>query len=62
MGLPRKRPLSSGCAVEADIVAGPRPIAQLRELAIDGDPPGADPLLNGAARSMAGAGQQFLKS
>ena len=49
-------------AVETDIVAGRGAIAQLRRLAVDGQPAGTDPLLNGAARSVAGAGQQFLQS
>ena len=51
-----------GCAIQADVVARLGTIAKLGGFAIDGDPAGADPLLNGAARSVAGAGQQFLKS
>ncbi len=49
-------------AVEADVIARLRPIAQLGGLAVDRDPAGADPLFDAAARSVAAAGKQFLKS
>ncbi len=48
--------------VQPHVIAGPGAVAQLRHRAVDGDPAGADPLFNGAARSVAAAGEQFLKS
>jgi len=47
-------------AIQADIIAGLAAVTQLGEFAIDGDPAGADPLFNGAARAMSAGGQQFL--
>ncbi len=58
----RGNPGIQRAAVETDIVAGLRTVTEPRQPPIDRNPPGADPLLDGAARSEACTGQQFLKS
>ena len=54
--------LTHDTPIEADVIGRPGSDSKGCRLAVDGDPPGPDPLFSLAARGQAGARQQLLQA